>query len=117
MKNLGSSCRLPIVMPGTRALLAVARSDRADPAELQHAETLKIRKPTKGKAIKMAEDKGSNDSGEFDVLPESELEDLVGGQLTAIKFSNLTGYALLKPVNPGTFAGLKVALCLYDDPR
>jgi hypothetical protein len=67
----------------------------------------------------MAEDKGSNNTGEFDVLPESELEDLVGGLTlaSAVKFPKYLGSSLLKPVNPGTFAGLKVALCLYDDPR
>jgi hypothetical protein len=67
----------------------------------------------------MAEDKDPSNTGEFDVLPEAELEELVGGVqlVSALKYSKLISSSLLKPVNPGTLAGLKVALCLYDDPR
>ena len=55
----------------------------------------------------MAKDKAPSNTSEFDVLPESELEELVGGQPLQ-----------LKPISAKDFASIAAALCLNDpEPR
>lgn len=82
------------------------------------AETLDSEKAKKGKFIKMANDNNASNASEFDALPESELEEVVGGaQLFRHVLSGEAIIRTLKPVSPNDFGRVTASLCLLDPPR
>lgn len=105
------------------APLGAARSEPTNLRRCRRACRPQRQKKQLRRTKEMAEEKNPGSESEFDALPDSELDEIVGGahvnvsQLLRNKLSNDLFLKSLKPISPSDFGKVTASLCLYDPPR